>query len=239
MFGERVHEGRDFWPFGWPWYLADNCCDYLRLSVSHGRIHPSLRNLKMNRRPSRRFKIISTAKLMLAVMLLVGFLCSVAPLAPVSAGSMCRLECCAGRAPHAAGSCMDGACESPQRTRPKAAGNRQAKRAYREQFCGLSHAVVLKDLARIRANHALRQVGSDQTGASATAFVKPCQPNCGPCASGFTNPNRQKNSAAIADTVRPRGPIAIHFSNSGYHLTQILKARCRQCGPRGPPVSFS
>src|SRR5438046_6387715 len=131
----------------------------------------------MNRRPSRRFKIISTAKLMLVVMLFVGFLSSIAPLASVSADSRCRLECCAGRAPHAAGSCIDGACEAPLRTRPKAARNQQAKRAYGEQFCGRrSNAIVLKNLARMRANHAPHQVGSDQTGASAAAFVRPCPP---------------------------------------------------------------
>jgi len=176
---------------------------------------------------------------MLAVMLLFAFLCSIAPLASVSAGSRCRLECCAGRAPHAAGSCMDGACEAPLRTRSKTARNHHAKRNHTEQFCGLSHAVLVKNLTRRRANYGPPQIGSDQTGAAAAAFVRPCQPNCGPCASGFTNPNRQKNSAAIADAVRPLRPTAIHFSNSGYHLTQILKALCRQCGPRGPPLSFS
>ena len=190
----------------------------------------------MNRRPSRRFKIINTAKLMLAVMLLVGFLSSIVPLASVSAGSRCRLECCAGRAPHAAGSCMDGACEAPLRTHPKAARSHHANG---DQFCGLSHAVVVKNLARMRANHAPRQVRSDQTRVSAAAFVKPCQPDCGPCASGFTNPNRSKDSTAIADAFRPRGPTALHLFSPGYHHSDILDVLCRQCAPRGPPLSFS
>ena len=193
----------------------------------------------MNRRPSRLFKIIRAAKLMLVVMILVGFLCSIAPLASVSAGSRCRLECCAGRAPHAAGSCMDGACEAPLRTHPTAARNRQAKRAHGEQFCGRSNAIVLKSLARMRANHAPRQVGSDQTTASASAFVKPCQPDCGGSAAGFSNPNRHRNSAVLADVVRPRGPTAIHLSDFEKYRTQILEALCRQCAPRGPPPSFS
>jgi hypothetical protein len=193
----------------------------------------------MNRRPSRRFNIINTAKLMLAVMLFFAFLCSIVPLVSVSADSQCRLECCAGRAPHAAGSCMGGACDARLRTRSRTARYHHAKQDQVEQFCGLSHAVVVKNLARRRANHGSRQVGSDQTEASAAAFVRPCQPNCGPCASGFANPNRQKNSAAIADAVRPLRPTTIHFSTFGYHLTKIRKALCRQCGPRGPPLSFS
>jgi hypothetical protein len=194
----------------------------------------------MDRRHEKPLKIRNTAKLALAVMLLVGFLSSIVPLARVSAGSTCTLECCAGRAPHAAGSCMDGACEASLLTHPKAAGIHQAKLDRAEQLCGLSHAVVVKSLAQMPAKHAPPQVRSDQTTASASAaFVKPCQPDCGACASGFTNPNRQKNSAAMADAVRPRGPTGIHLSNHGYGRTHDLDALCRQCGPRGPPFSFS
>lgn len=193
----------------------------------------------MNRRPSRRFKILNTARLLLAVMLLFPFLCSIVPLASVSAGSRCRLECCAGRAPHAAGSCMDGACDAHLLTQPTAAKNHQSKLDHGDQLCGPGHAVVLKSLARMRANHAPRQVGSDRVRASAAAFLKPCRPDCGPCASGFTNPNRQKNSAAIAGAVRPWRPTAIHLSNPGSHHTDALDVLCRQCAPRGPPLSLS
>jgi hypothetical protein len=192
----------------------------------------------MNRFQPGRFQLVSAARVMLATMLLLAFLAGVVPLASVSAGSRCTLECCAGRAPHAAGSCMDGACEAHSLTHA-AAKRSQAKRHHDDQLCGLSHAVVVKNIARMRVNHAPRQVGSDQTRASGAAFVKPCQPDCGPCASGFTNPNRQKNSAAIADAVRPRAPTAIHLSNYGYHRTDILEILCRQCAPRGPPLSLS
>jgi hypothetical protein len=210
----------------------------LRLSLWHGRIHPSWTR-QVDRRPSKRFKIFNTAKLVLAVMLLVGFLSTIVPLASVSAGSMCTLHCCAGRAPHAAGSCMDGTCEASLRTHAKAARSHHAKRAGGDQLCGLSHAVVVKSPTRMRAHQALPRVASDQTRASAAAFVKPCQPDCSLCASGFTNPNRQKNSAAIADAVRPRGPTAIYLSNHGYHRTDILDVICRHCAPRGPPLSLS
>lgn len=192
----------------------------------------------MDRRPSRRFKTVNTAKVVIAVTLLFVFLSSILPLA-LSAGSVCTLKCCTGRAPHAAGSCMDGACEAHLLAPAKAAKHQQAKRNHSDQLCGISHAVVLKNLVRMRAKHAPRQVGSDQTRVSAAAFVKPCQPDCGPCASGFTNPNRQKNSAAIADAAGPRGPTAIRLSNPGYHHTDILDVLCRQCAPRGPPLSLS
>jgi hypothetical protein len=188
----------------------------------------------MDRQNSSRFKTVNAAKLALAVMLLIAFLSSIAPLAPVSAGSVCTLECCAGRAPHAAGSCMDGSCHAALLTSHKI---EQAKLNPSEQLCGLNRKVA--NLALVRINHAPSRPKAEQTKLSAAAFVKPCQPDCGGCASGFTNPNRQKNSAAIADAVRPRAPIAIHLSNPGYHRTQILDALCRQGAPRGPPLSFS
>ena len=175
---------------------------------------------------------------MLAVMLLVGFLSSIIPLSSVSAGSVCRRECCAGRAPHAAGSCMEGSCHATLTQHPRRVEDHRAKPAQGEQLCGL-HKVLVKSLALIHSDADQSKTIYDHTAVSAAAFVRPCQPDCGACASGFTNPNRQKNSAAIADAVRPRAPTANHFSDSGYHLNQILKALCRQCAPRGPPLSFS
>jgi hypothetical protein len=207
-------------------------------SVVHQfQLSKSFDNFRMNRFQPGRFRLASAARVVLAAILLFAFLSGVVPLASVSAGSMCRLECCAGRTPHAAGSCMDGSCEASLLTHPKAARSNKAKRDHGDQFCGPGHAVVMKSLARMRSNHAPLEVGSDQTTVSAAAFGKPCQPDCGACASGFTNPNRQKNSAAIADAVRPRAPTATDSSDFGAHLNKILKTLCRQCAPRGPPLS--
>jgi hypothetical protein len=182
---------------------------------------------------------MNTAKLALAVMLTVGFLSSIAPLVPVSAGSMCRLDCCAGRAPHAAGSCMNGTCEASLRTHQGAAKSDHASLAHGDQLCGLNRRVVMKSLSRMRTHQPPSQAKPAQTMTSAAAFVKPCQPDCGAGACGFTNPKRPKNSAVMADAVRPRGPTAIHLSNPGSDRIRILDALCRQCAPRGPPVSFS
>src|SRR5690349_10464722 len=46
----------------------------------------------------------------LAVSLLLAFLASSFPLTTIASGPMCTLACCAGRPPHAAGSCMNGSC---------------------------------------------------------------------------------------------------------------------------------
>jgi hypothetical protein len=190
----------------------------------------------MDRRHSTRFKIINTAKLALAVMLVVAFFSSIAPLASVSAGSMCTLECCAGRAPHAAGSCMGGSCNAVLSISHKTTKGRRVTQNQSDQFCGLSRTVATKSVARMRVNRAPRPAKSDP--ASAAALVKPCQPECGGCAAGFSNSNQQRNAATLAHAVRPRPPPDSLF-DFGSHRTQILNALCRQGAPRGPPLVLS
>jgi hypothetical protein len=191
----------------------------------------------MNRPRSRQSKIVITARLGLAVVLSIGFLSSIAPLAPVSAGSMCTLECCAGRAPHAAGSCMNGSCHAVLSTH-KTAKARRVTQIHSDEFCGLERMVAMKVIAR-RVERSPRPAESGPATVSTAVLVKPCQPDCAGGASGFANSSRQRNSAAIIDADRPGRPTVIHLSNPGYDPSRILEALCRQSAPRGPPVSFS
>ena len=190
----------------------------------------------MDRRRSRQIKIVCAARLGLAVLLLIGFLSNLAPLAPASASSMCTLECCAGRAPHAAGSCMDGSCQAVLSTHKKA---RRVTEVQGDKLCGLSRAVATKIIRRVGVDRAPRPAKSDPATISAAAFVKPCQPDCGGLASGSASSNRQRNSAMMAHAVRPRPPTNLHLLDFAHHGAQTLDALCRQCAPRGPPVSFS
>ena len=192
----------------------------------------------MDRPRSRQFKIVITARLGLVVVLLIGFLSSIAPLAPVSAGSMCTLECCAGRAPHAAGSCMNGSCQAVLSTH-KTATDRRVTHVQGDEFCGLERMVAMKVIARPRVEHSARPAESGPATVSTAVLVKACQPDCADGASGLANSNRQRNSAAIIDADQPRRPTVIHISNPGYDPSRILEALCRQSAPRGPPVSFS
>jgi hypothetical protein len=154
----------------------------------------------------------------------------------VAAGSMCTLECCAGRPPHAAGSCMDGSCNAVLSIRHKTLKGHRVTQNQSDQFCGLSRTVVTRNVARTGVSRAPRPARSDP--ASASAFVKPCQPDCGGCASGFASSNQQRNAGTPAQAAGPRPPTDSLF-DFGSHRAQILNALCRQCAPRGPPVSFS
>lgn len=187
----------------------------------------------MNRSYLKRFAVISTARGMLVSVLLATFVAGIVPLASVSAGSTCHLECCAGRAPHASGSCMDGSCQAVLLT--ARAHNRLAKPDQAEKFCGLPKAFKTTSVARVR----VKPSSPKSPVQIATAFERPCQADCGGCASGSTNSNRQRNSVAIAHANRPRPPSDIRLFLFGYHGAQILPAQSRQGAPRGPPSSFS
>lgn len=186
----------------------------------------------MDRSHSKRLRIISTARVLLASVLLAVFVAGIVPLASVAAGSACQLECCAGRAPHPSGSCMNGSCQAVLST--PGAHNHHAKPDQAEKLCGRPKTSTSFTPRRIdpSPHHSPDQVAT-------AAFEKPCQPDCGGCATGFANSNRQRNSAAIADANRPRPPTAIRLSLFSHHGAQILAAQSRQGAPRGPPSSFS
>jgi hypothetical protein len=190
----------------------------------------------MDRSNARRIKLVSTARVLLAFVLLTAFLSAILPLASVSAGSMCHLECCAGRAPHASGSCMNGSCQATLLTAHAVAKSHQAKLDQSEKLCGLARKIEAKTFARMRV---AKSSHSSPNQLLAAAFDPPCQPDCGGCTSGFTNSKRQRNSATIAGANRPRPPTDTHLSDFRYRRTSILKTQCRQGAPRGPPLLVS
>jgi hypothetical protein len=169
---------------------------------------------------------------LLAGVLLSAFLAGVVPLAPVSAGSMCHLECCAGRAPHPSGSCMHGSCQA-NLSAPAHLHHADANPV--DKLCGLSKKVETRSFPRTRIK-STTHLASDQVTPS--AFEKPCQADCGGCTSGSANSNRQRNSAAIANANRPRPSTNNRLADSRYHPAKILAAQRRQGAPRGPPFGF-
>src|SRR4051794_5140490 len=89
-------------------------------------------------RKSTRLK--SIARVFLATILLLGFVASTLPLESIASGPLCTLSCCAGRAPHAAGSCMNGSCHAflgKDSSHHRAPVGTQVN----EQLCGLARAV--------------------------------------------------------------------------------------------------
>ena len=193
----------------------------------------------MNRLSSTRSTVVRTARPVFALMLLIACLSASVPLIALASGSMCELACCAGRAPHAAGSCMNGSCHAVIPSRRKAS-HRVGRIASRpERLCGVPRRIETKSSARIRPAQTISRTNVDQTSLSVLSLARPCQPECGGCSSSFTNSNQQRSAATISLPGRPRPPPDVRLADLAYLKSRILDALCRQCAPRGPPLSFS
>jgi hypothetical protein len=209
----------------------------------------------MNQLIPTRSRLVGNARLLCAVMLLIAFLSAGTPLlASSSSGpAACARACCAGKAPHAAGSCAHGSCHaslSSRRTSPNQ-GRRISQRT--EQLCGVPRRIETKSLERAgsleKTSRRLtggtpvprtyaRQNNSNHSSVSLASLSRPCQPECGGCSSSFTNSNQQRNTATVAQADRPRSPSNIRLADLAYRSSQSFDILCRLCGPRGPPFSL-
>jgi hypothetical protein len=209
----------------------------------------------MNRFQPKQIRAVSATRVVLGVVLLFACLSSVVPLASVSAGSMCRLACCVGKAPHAAGSCMGGFCLAALRKHAASTGD-QAKRNQAAPQVKPDQAEPETDQEEHSCDHHAQpkpvvhrpepappvpdqpqNKAMETTVSAATPLGMPCQFDCGSAVSA--NSNRQQDSATLADGVRLGAPTAIHSSNSDYRGAQIREALWRQGAPRGPPLFIS
>lgn len=200
--------------------------------------------------------MLHAARPVLAVVLLFAFLSSSVPLIVSASASKCELACCAARAPHAAGSCADGSCHADSLKRRKSRlirSNQTEQRSKQteqrskqtEQLCGVPRHLEIKTLARIRpqtdsqtaSDHS--QTASDHKRLSKLSLSRPCPPECGASGASSTNSNRQRNSATLAQIDNRPPPADMRLVDLAHRSSQILDALCRQCAPRGPPVSFS
>jgi hypothetical protein len=197
--------------------------------------------------------VTRVARVLLGSTLLLSILSVNIPSAVIASGPMCNLACCAGRAPHAAGSCMNGSCHA------FLGGHNQKLHLHHEtrvepaeQLCGLSpltqNATRLVFRPRVtrkssppdsQHSHGTSKTDPEHGSLSSGAVTTPCQPECGSCASGFTNSNRQRDPAALAYADRPRPPSGAGRLSLDYPLTQKLSALRQRGAPRGPPASFS
>ena len=190
------------------------------------------------------------ARTLLGATLLVAILAASFPLLTLASGPICNLACCAGTAPHAAGSCMNGSCHAFLTLNAKAHIPKRAPHEKPEQLCGLRRSSVSAsrvlwsvtiNSSSADGSHSTRASKgiTDQATVSTTVLNKPCQPDCDGWASGSSGSNRQQDAAALAYADRPRPPSAVGFGSVVNGLTQALGAMCRRGAPRGPPLSFS
>jgi hypothetical protein len=180
------------------------------------------------------------ARILLAILVLTAFLSNAFPFTTLASGQICNLACCAGRAPHAAGSCMDGSCHAAISTRSKAQRRRQIISQPAERFCGLSTArSPLKPSTVIVAKKS-GQRSHTEAWLESAGLKKPCESDCGTCSSsGFSSRTRERTVAALSHASKPRPPSAAGRFGANYSLTPQRAGLCNRSIPRGPPLSFS
>ena len=177
--------------------------------------------------------IAGVVRVTLATFLLLGVLGGMFPLETLASAPTCALACCAARAPHAAGSCLNGSCHAVPGKR------KQLRARLREQLC--SSRLSAREVARKRYPTII--VAEKTTPADAEVYSstisKPCSSDCGSCTSSFDNSESQRSAALIAHTPLAKPPSGIQQLNARSALNQTLNALCRQCAPRAPPIPLS
>lgn len=166
----------------------------------------------------------SAVRIIVAVLLTAAFVCAVVPLASVSASNVCRLECCAARAPHAAGSCMNGTCHAAIKLHKKF---QRSAVSVSEEFCGLK---------RLASRLGLRPAANDSahTDTPVGKLAQTCAPDCGGCAVGSVSAKGKATAGAAHEPLSLLTFSAINVSRSAGSAILSL-----EYSPRGPPEDFS
>lgn len=189
-------------------------------------------------RCARVVKFVARAFIVLAVLLtLVG---SNLVFTATATGELCTLACCAGRAPHAAGSCMQGSCA--QSTRGSAHhGHDQADETSSEAnpaFVAGAHGSDMDDVPTVEASAPVAG-NTASPNFSAAALSAPCSPDCGACTSAFELTKRPRNSSADSGSQRQHQPEFVVLSKSRSSIVSSRAGFVQLHSPRGPPLFFS
>jgi hypothetical protein len=179
----------------------------------------------------------SIARILVTLTLASSLLSSVVPFSTASSTKQCAMACCAGKAPHVAGSCVHESCESP----PLQAQVVEAK----EHLCGEEAVSNARPVARRKLNRGATRVpaksqpkfqGFRPVNAMAS-LKKPCPPDCGTALCSSANQWRQRESLALLTSELPQ-PTPRRSLNAQDIVSQSLDVFCRNCPARAPPVSL-
>lgn len=175
---------------------------------------------------------------------------------------LCMLACCAGRAPHVAGSCMDGTCETSgasnkgshsQHHHSQAAQASDSDNNSQQVLAGVTAGACGIDMEQVETIEAppSKALADEKTLAvapegetnssrlSATVISQQCQPECGACTSSFVASKRSRNTATLAGSRNALPPPTFRRAGARRPLMNATSVYSRQSVPRGPPSSFS
>jgi hypothetical protein len=163
----------------------------------------------------------SSARIVLALMLMFVLLSSVAPFSSLAARG-CKMACCVGKAQGMASSCSF-----------TFASERQAQISDEQgkEHSAHSHA------QHVSPHGASSSEESSQTASlAAQAMTSPCSLECCTGALSSVQGRRQRNHAIIADAAKPRPSTLLVFSRQSINPARFLSHLRDQSVTRGPPL---
>jgi hypothetical protein len=214
--------------------------------------------MRLNLR-TRRLTPTVVARIVIAAVLALALLSGVVPLGFTS-GRLCQMACCAGMAPHAAGSCSHGSCHidlsihkptpPKQQEEPCGAHKPEALAQHGGMHAQEAPPPIEEDSSATAHQHAQQTGSSGQeqarkgrsqqtTNVAASMLTKPCPPDCGAGICSYSSQSRPRGSAALSHAGRPRPPSSLCLRQTSYNPAKELGMLCRRSRPRGPPLSFS
>jgi len=173
----------------------------------------------------------------LASVLLAGLLAGIFPLETLATGQICNLACCAGRAPHAAGSCMDGSCHAAL-TKRSSHRLSSSRRQVADKLCGINRFARRLSPRITTVDRSSEKSESQHSRISSGTITKPCLAECGSCGSGSAATDF-RGHAVMARRQQSRPLAATGFADASFAGLLILTTLVRQSGPRAPPIAFS
>jgi len=176
------------------------------------------------------------ARFVIALVLLCALLAGGVTLPEASAGHLCAMACCIGKAPHEAGSCMHDSCDVALEIQP-------VKEA--ESLCGahissqngLESPIVNKSLASTDSSRHLTASEREPPRTSINAMTKPCPPDCRAGGLGYSSLKRQNDFPANGESVKQNIPTSSVRRESVFGIARKLERSFRPALPRGPPAS--
>jgi hypothetical protein len=193
-------------------------------------------------RPAR----ISFARTILATMLALVLLSGIAPLSSLSRSHQCHMACCAGKPPHAEGSCSVAFITE---TEEELADEQVEEQAAHSQYAhghaasATSEEIASSDHDAATMHHSAQPSSSGKKSSrtlnvASQAMTQPCSPECAAAISASTQLPRPRDAATMSVAGNPRPPTLSIFKKEFSAVPSPSAERRRQIHPRAPPLSL-
>ena len=172
------------------------------------------------------------------VVVLLAVLWGSVPSSTLATGPMCTLACCAGRAPHAAGSCMNGSCHAYFAARRKRNLHHDLVQST-EQICGLPRPIMKLSRSGKSPRSSETSSSPDRPSIVSSTLNKPCASDCGAGTFSITTQRRPRETAALSSVKKSARQSSASLFAAASDNQRAHDRKYRRSNPRAPPTLVS